>query len=277
MPERGPERLTPAFHDKIWGSTRLEPWFRAAGRKVGEVWFQTEPPLPLLTKFIFTSERLSVQVHPDDVQARARGLQNGKTEMWHILRADPGAEIGLGFRVPMDAGQLRRATESGAIEHLLEWIPVEAGDTVFTPAGTVHALGSGLAVLEVQQNSDTTYRLWDYGRGRELHLEEGLAVADTGPARHRPEKSRRSDDGVPRTLVSCDYFLSEELSISSDFPLSLTGRAFQLLIVLEGRGFVGSQEYCAGEVWLLRDGVRDCHLLPRERSRLLLVGPPAGV
>lgn len=276
MPEQRPERLSPAFHEKIWGSTRLEPWFRSEGRKVGEVWFQTDPPLPLLTKFIFTSERLSVQVHPDDAQARARGFRNGKTEMWHMLRTDPGAEIGVGFRAILNPNQLREAAETGEIERLLEWIPVETGDTVFTPAGTVHALGAGLSVLEIQQNSDLTYRLWDYGRGRELHLEDGLSVAETGPARHRPEHAHPLSDGVPRALVACEHFVTEELSITRDFLLPAVEQTFQLIIVVDGRGLLGAEAYRAGEVWLLREHMGDTWLHPGERSRFLMVGPPSG-
>ena len=114
-------------------------------------------------KLLFTSERLSVQVHPDDGEDGPRG----KTEMWHILEAEPGAAIALGFREPITRERLREATRTGEIERLLNWMPVKAGETYFTPAHTVHAIGAGIVLCEIQQNSDVTYRLWDYGRPRE--------------------------------------------------------------------------------------------------------------
>src|SRR5262249_46670605 len=142
-------------------------------RKIGEVWFST-PELPILVKFLFTTENLSVQVHPSG----ECGV--GKTEMWHILRAAEGASIALGFRDTVTPAWARAAAESGEILEMLRWYPVRAGETYFTPAGTVHAIGAGIALCEIQQHSDITYRLYDYGRPRELHLEEGLAVSDFG-------------------------------------------------------------------------------------------------
>ncbi len=133
--------------------------------------------MPLLVKYIFTSEYLSVQVHPNDQQARERGLSAGKTECWYILDAEPGARLGLGLLEPMDADELRAAALDGSIEQLMLWKPVKPGDVFFVPAGTVHAIGAGLTLIEVQQNSDVTYRLYDYGRPRELHLDDGIAVA----------------------------------------------------------------------------------------------------
>jgi mannose-6-phosphate isomerase len=162
-----PQRLTPRFLEKVWGSTRLEPWFPNSQKKIGEVWFEGVADLPLLIKFLFTSENLSVQVHPE-----------GKTEMWHILAAEPGAKIAAGFREPVTAEQAKAAALSGEIEEMLEWFDAAPGDTFFIPAGTVHAIGAGLSLCEIQQWSDVTYRLYDYGRPRELHLDQGLAVSD---------------------------------------------------------------------------------------------------
>src|SRR6476660_7140505 len=156
-------RLTPRFVPKVWGSIHLEPWFPNASEKIGEVWFEPLPgasALPLLIKFLFTTEPLSVQVHPE-----------GKTEMWHILAAEPGAKIAAGFREPITGQRLRESALSGEIEQLLEWFEARPGDTFFIPAGTVHAIGAGLVLCEIQQHSDLTYRLFDYGRRRELHLD----------------------------------------------------------------------------------------------------------
>src|ERR1700686_4222876 len=135
------ERLTPRFLEKIWGSVQLEPWFANTGQRIGEVWFERPEPLPLLVKFLFTSENLSVQVHPGDEYAALHHQSRGKTEMWHILASKPGARIAAGFREPISAERLRAAAESGEIEDLLEWHDAHPGDTFFIPAGTVHAIG----------------------------------------------------------------------------------------------------------------------------------------
>ena len=175
-----------------------KPWGRDG---IGEIWFEAADGrvLPLLVKYIFTSEKLSVQVHPDDAQARARGLPNGKTECWYVLDAEPGATLALGFRAPLDAEALRRSALDGSIEGLLDWKPVRGGDFFFVPAGTVHAIGAGISLIEVQQPSDTPYRLFDYGRPRELHLEDAVAVArrEPYPARH----FTRVEAAESRTLV----------------------------------------------------------------------------
>ena len=152
-----------------------------AGRTIGEVWFTDGAELPLLTKYIFTSERLSIQVHPDDEQARARGLAQGKTECWYIIDAEPDATLGLGLARQVSADELRQAALDGSIEALIDWRPVRAEDFFFVPAGTVHAIGAGISLIEFQQNADVTYRLYDYGRPRELHLDDAVAVAKPGP------------------------------------------------------------------------------------------------
>lgn len=165
--------------ERPWGRAKLPaPFVAPAGQRIGEVWF--EPPAALdqlLVKYIFTDEALSVQVHPSDAQLPG----HGKEECWLILDAEPGARIGIGFREELDTAAIRAAALDGSIEQLLAWYPVAAGDFFYIPAGTVHAIGAGISLIEVQQNSDTTYRLYDYGRDRPLHLDEGLAVARTDP------------------------------------------------------------------------------------------------
>src|SRR5271169_4483781 len=192
-------QLTPSFKEKVWGSTRLEPWFPNSDRKIGEVWFEGVDDLPLLIKFLFTSEKLSVQVHPNDDYARAHHHSRGKTEMWHILAAEPGAKIAAGFRAPISAEKLKASALSGEIEDLLAWHEARPGDTFFIPAGTVHAIGAGLTLCEIQQLSDVTYRLYDYGRPRELHLDRALAVS-----KREPHAARVDPQRTP--LVSCEYF-----------------------------------------------------------------------
>lgn len=175
-------KLRREYIEKPWGRTSLPSMFDPpAGKRIGEVWFAGAPDLPLLAKYIFTSERLSIQVHPNDTQARERGLRSGKAECWYILEAGPNAAIGLGLIRRVAADELRASVLDGSIEQLVDWKPVKAGDFILVPPGTIHAIGAGIALLEFQQNADVTYRLYDYGRPRELHLDDGLSVAAAGP------------------------------------------------------------------------------------------------
>jgi len=175
-------KLVRQYVEKPWGRTCLPPMFEApAGSRTGEVWFTGGGGLPLLAKYIFTSERLSIQVHPNDEQAQARGLPHGKSECWYILDAEPDATIGLGLKHEVSTDELRRSALDGSIEALIAWRPIAAGDFFFVPANTIHAIGAGISLLEFQQNSDVTYRLYDYGRPRELHLDDAIDVARAAP------------------------------------------------------------------------------------------------
>jgi mannose-6-phosphate isomerase len=264
----GPVRLVPSFREKVWGTPRLEPWFPGVRGKIGEVWFLSEgEPAPLLVKFIFTAERLSVQVHPDDDYARERESSAGKTEMWHILRAEPGSTIALGLRETLSREQLHSAAASGEIENLLHWIPVEVGDTILIPAGTIHALGGGIALCEVQQQSDITYRLYDYGRPRELHLDKATEVASLDP---HPGKTFpvAVSDGEQR-LAACEYFVTDSLEFRTPgLYQPLAGRA-QMLIAIEGAGALAGNPFQAGAAWLVPAGTPPFPVEPEDRSRLL--------
>lgn len=175
-------KLHRRYVEKPWGRFELPPMFDPPhGKRIGEVWFEGRADLPLLAKYIFTSEALSIQVHPNDAQARERGLVQGKSECWTILDANDGATLGLGLKRRVGMGELRSAALDGSIEELIDWRPVAAGDFIFVPSGTIHAIGAGISLLEFQQNSDVTYRLYDYGRARELHLDEGISVAKAEP------------------------------------------------------------------------------------------------
>ncbi len=175
--------------EKPWGRNDLPVAFGArADRKTGEIWYERDDgaSLPLLVKWLFTSEKLSIQVHPSDLQAQERGLPSGKEECWYIVAAEPGAVLGIGTRRPLTRQELRAASLSGEIEALMDWKPVKAGDYYYIPAGTVHAIGAGVTLIEVQQYADITYRLYDYGRldkgvARELHLDDGVAVSIAAP------------------------------------------------------------------------------------------------
>jgi mannose-6-phosphate isomerase len=173
-------KLVRHFVEKPWGRTDLPAAFGApSGQRIGEVWYEMpdKSPQPLLVKWLFTSAKLSIQVHPSDCDAKARGLASGKEECWYIVDAQPGAVLGIGTIRPLDADELRAASLSGEIEQLMDWKPVRPGDYFYIPAGTVHAIGAGITLVEVQQYADITYRLYDYGRARELHLSDGVAVS----------------------------------------------------------------------------------------------------
>ncbi len=242
------QQLTSRFLEKVWGSERLQPWFPDSETKIGEVWFEGPGSLelPLLVKFLFTSGKLSVQVHPDDAYA-ARYSSRGKTEMWHVLAAEPGARIAAGFREPVSEDRLHSAAHSGEIEELLAWHAAAPGDTFFIPAGTVHAIGAGLVLCEIQQRSDITYRLYDYGRPRELHIEESLAVA-----RREPHSARV--DTVAEELISCDHFTVGRRAIAGSSEFICPPGQFVLVIVIEGDGFVDGNPVRAGQVWYAPSG-----------------------
>ncbi len=170
--------------EKPWGRDQLPaPFMAPYGKRIGEIWFEPiEEVSSLLVKYIFTSEKLSVQVHPDDAQAKDLGeYDTGKEECWLVIDAEPGATLGIGFHEPIGPEAMRTAALDGSIEDLLVWHPVQAGDFFYIPAGTVHAIGAGVSLIEIQQNSDITYRLYDYGRPRPLHLDKGIAVAKGEP------------------------------------------------------------------------------------------------
>ena len=245
-------KLTSHAVEKPWGRSELPPQFapHANGERMGEIWFEAPDgrALPLLVKYIFTSERLSVQVHPDDAQARARGLPNGKTECWYILDADPGATLALGFRQEVGEEALRAAALDGSIEDLMDWKPVRAGDFFYVPAGTVHAIGAGISLIEVQQQSDTTYRLYDYGRPRELHLDDGLAVAERRP--YSDELLAHVEPGASRTLVPGPHFTLHYVEGAPE-PFAAGDR---FAIPLRGTVSAGGEEGKPGDCLFVPEG-----------------------
>jgi mannose-6-phosphate isomerase len=261
-----PVRLDAEFKEKIWGSLNLAPWYAAGGRKIGEVWFTREEPLPLLVKLIFTEENLSVQVHPDDSFARLHENSLGKTEMWHILRAAPGAKVAMGFREAISQERLREASISGEIMELLNWLEARPGDTFFIPAGTVHAIGAGIALCEVQQQSDITYRLYDYGRRRELHLDKGVTVSNT--AGHPGYSQRVSLPDGSELLAECEYFRTELRVFTAPIIHQPNGHAVEILVFLRGTGSIVGQPFRLGEAWLI-PAVGPVNLEPEEDVAML--------
>lgn len=250
---REPIVAEPYFSPRLWGSRDLRPFYPARqdeAAPIGEAWLTAErcrlalapdlslgalaaaaapellgplpagaAPLspgefPILVKLLFPHDYLSVQVHPDDAYARRHGFGRGKTEMWHVLQAAPGARLGLNLLPGKTLGQLAEACRAGRSRELIEWLEAAPGDTFFVPAGTVHALGPGLVLCEVQQQSDSTFRLDDYGRRdehgqlRALHLTHGLAVAQPRTAAGRVARHLRPEQGG--RLATSPYFQVEK-------------------------------------------------------------------
>jgi mannose-6-phosphate isomerase len=199
------------------------------------------------------SSRLSVQVHPEDDYAQKHHKSLGKTEAWYVVDAEPGATVALGFREEIAPDRFRTAAQSGEIEELLDWKPVQPGDVIFVPAGTVHAIGTGLTVCEIQQNSDITYRLYDYGRPRELHLDHGCAVSDLGPYVHH---FSRRELGANRICVAeCDYFRIEHLSqTGKTMEVAASLPHYCLLIPIRGTGTIAGRPFSKAQVWFLPAG-----------------------
>jgi mannose-6-phosphate isomerase len=223
-------RLTTRMVEKVWGRERLPAPFAAPdGQRIGEIWFEPPPELPqVLVKYLFTSEKLSVQVHPSD--AAALPGEAGKEECWLVLDAEPDARLAIGFTRPVTPGEIAAAAQGGTIEQMLAWHPARAGDLFYLPAGTVHAIGPGLSLVEVQQASDTTFRLYDYGRPRELHLERALAVAQGTPyaARHR----RNIADGS--VLVDGPHFRLDRIEGAPDAATRAAYPGALLVLPLSG-------------------------------------------
>ncbi len=262
MSDNGPVRLPTRFLEKVWGSTDLLPWFPVTDKKIGEVWFEAD--LPLLVKFVFSSERLSVQVHPNDDFAAAQEHSRGKTEMWYVMRADPGARIAIGFRETITRERLRESAISGEIDRLLNWFEVQAGDAFLLPAGTVHAIGGGLALCEVQQHSDITYRLYDYGRPRELHLDQAIQVAST-------EASTPKSVMLP---IDCQYFHTELARTTSPLLYKPEPQRFHVVIFISGMGTIAGQQFREGEAWLVPPGGQPFHIEPAEPTKFLRTWVP---
>lgn len=247
-------KLTTRRVEKPWGRHVLWPAFddvMNCGEPVGEIWFEMPGggAPELLIKYLFTSEKLSIQVHPDDDAAKARGFPRGKDEAWVILDAEPGATIAIGTRQVMTRAGLKAAALDGSIEDCLSWKAVKAGDCFYSPAGTVHAIGAGLTLVEVQQNVDLTYRLWDYGRPRALHLEDGIAVSDPVPyvAPHVP----RELEAGRKILCDGPKFVLERWRASGGGELAASKARPLWIVPLAGGGGLDEARLSAGEAWFV--------------------------
>ncbi|TRD10974.1 mannose-6-phosphate isomerase [Erythrobacter insulae] len=224
-------KLPTKMVSKVWGRDSLpSPFAAPAGERIGEIWFEPPQELPqILVKYLFTSEKLSVQVHPGD--HNAIDDEAGKEECWLVLNAEPGATLAIGFDKEITPDQMAAAARDGTIENLLTWHEVKAGDIYYLPAGTVHAIGPGLALVEVQQSSDTTFRLFDYGRPRELHLDRAIAVADgvPYPAQHQGTMAERGT-----TLIDGPHFRIDRIAGIPDAETIAVYQNGLLVLPLEG-------------------------------------------
>jgi len=303
-----PFQLIPLFQEKVWGRRNLAPFYpsHVSDYPIGEVWFtfkenrtksgetlgqiiRAHPgilgsaydPLhpeqcPLLVKLLFTSERLSVQVHPGDDYAQQHHQSLGKTEAWYVVAAEPEAEVAVGFKEVLSSRRLEQAARSSEIEALLDWRPVKTGDVIFVPAGTVHAIGAGVTICEIQQNSDITYRLYDYGRPRELHLAHGVKVSHLGPQHSRVEP-RMLAPGREELAVSA-YFRIERLRAAEGVRFGAGSPYYMLLTCLSGSGRIAGDPFTAGETWLIPAHAEEFNLSGASSEWILSYtsGAPAG-
>jgi mannose-6-phosphate isomerase len=313
-----PSRLEPVFVPRIWGAHRLDPLFPEkttlaepvgevwltgnecrfadgpfAGRGLGEAWGEMTPewtgtragkdgPFPLLVKFLFPEAKLSVQVHPNDEYAQKHEAAGaGKTEMWYTVAARAGAEVKAGLKPGIGPDAFRRAIAASTVEDCLETIPVRAGDAIFVPAGTVHTIGPGATLCEIQEYSDITYRIFDYnrltaeGRPRALHIEQAFAVvnfAEQSGGKIEPVRLERGP--VEETyFVACRYFATEKWEFTERVAAATSCEHFDLLIVLVGSGQIefGSDavDYAPAQAWLVPAALGAYQLSPAARTSLL--------
>lgn len=315
-----PSRLEPIFDRRLWGMTDLSPLFPQfhkeespiaeawltgdqcpvatgpfTGRKLGQAWAAMPPEwkgarcrdekqIPLLVKFLFPGDRPSIQVHPDDAYAGQHEFAaggRGKTEMWHFVAARPGAELLYGLQKDVTAESFRRAIAQGTVESHVAALPVAAGDTVFVPAGTVHTIGAGTVLCEIQQQSDITYRVFDFnrlgpdGKPRPLHVDKALAVirfeqqvgGKTTPVRIATPHLTES------YLAACPYFATEKWEFDQRTGGVTSRESFELLIFLSGAGVMEYQgesvDYARAQAWFLPASLGPYQLQPREPTALL--------
>jgi len=308
-----PLLLKPFFSPRPWGMLDLSPIYidfpGRPGEPIGESWLTGDQcvvangPLagktldelckqygrelvgstapqpdryPLLIKFIFPQDKLSVQVHPDDEGAQKLGQPVGKTECWYVLHAKPGAQIGLGLKPGTTREQLQRAILAKNAEDLLNWIDVRTGEMYYVDAGTVHAIAGGSILVETQQNSDTTFRLYDYGRLRELHVEQGIE------ATKETTRAGRVLDARPPQLVASPFFVVEKFKLGKGESLELNaGDAAQALVVVAGGAVIETPgaapvTFTSGEAVVVPANVKGASLRPQWEVELIRSTVPAG-
>jgi len=239
---------------------------------------------PLLVKFLFPTDQLSIQVHPDDAYATQNEAPDavGKTEMWHVISAESGATLLLGLIPEVDREKFQSAIKQGGLEKFFERLPVSPGDTFYVPSGTPHTIGAGMILCEVQQNSDLTYRLYDFhrvdakGNPRELHIEKGMAVinfAHRKGGRVTPVALPSANGAKKYLLLACPYFASERWDFSTRHHANSDPAHFELWVILSGRGTIqwtgGSCSYRQGQCWFIPANLGQFSLLPESPTSVL--------
>lgn len=282
-------KLNPAFKDYLWGGTKLrdefgldcnldiiaEGWMLSchkdgnsvvtngqfAGLTLREAIERSEtsligtnaekfPDFPIIIKLIDAKQNLSVQVHPNDEYAQKVEGEFGKTEMWYVVDCDEGAYLYYGFKEPTTKDQFKAAIENNTLTDILNKVEVKKGDCFFIESGTVHAIGAGLLIAEIQQNSNTTYRVYDYGRvgadgkPRELHVEKALEVTVTAPPTHPVLHTNKDTE---TTLAECKYFTVKKRTVNGNIEINVDGYSFSSLLCVEGQCTIGDVELKRGE------------------------------
>jgi mannose-6-phosphate isomerase len=307
-----PFLLIPIFDERPWGLRDLRPVYTKiviepigeswltwhdnriangpfAGRTLGDIATAykralvgsaavSEDRFPLLVKFLFPSEKLSVQVHPDDAAARRAGEPCGKTECWYVLDAQPGAQVALGLKQGTTTAEFAESIREARAEELLNWINVYPGDMLFVAAGTVHTIGGGMVLVETQQTSDITYRLYDYGRGRELRIKDGVAAVRLN-TRAGKVVHQAGDD--PNMLVRSPLFQVEKLKLAAPLDARVTPESPHIIVAIAGSGIVESSgmepiSFAQGEAVVVPAAVSGYSVRPQWDLEVMRMSVPSG-
>ena len=312
MLELYPFLMVPIFDERPWGVRDLRPIYtRVVNEPIGESWLTWEDnrvangPLaghslaelskrfgrdlvgqvscyddrfPLLVKFLFPGSKLSVQVHPDDAQAQKNGYPCGKTECWHVLRANPGAQVALGLKSGVTLAEFEQSIRETRAEELLNWVDVYTGDMLYVAAGTVHTIGGGMVMVETQQTSDITYRLYDYGRPRELHIAEGLAATKLHT---NAGKVVRQASGRPDVLVRSPFFQVEKIRLRDALHVEVSPDSPHIVVAVDGAGIVEAHgmepiSFATGDAVVVPACVREYTVRPQWELEVMRMSLPAG-
>ena len=312
MSDLYPFLLIPIFDERPWGVRDLRPVYTRivkepigeswltwgdsciangplAGRTLGEIARQYrrelvgsaavfEDRFPLLVKFLFSAEKLSVQVHPDDAGARRVGQPYGKTECWYVLDARPGAQVAVGLKPRTTLAEFEASIYENRAEEFLNWIEVHAGDMLYLAAGTVHTIGGGMVLVETQQSSDITYRLYDYGRPRELHIKDGIAAVKLDS---RAGKVVRREGDDPNLLVQSAFFQVEKRKLSGVLEATVSPKSPHIVVAIDGAGVVESAgmepvTFAKGEAVVVPACVRQYSVRPQWELEIMRMSLPTG-
>jgi mannose-6-phosphate isomerase len=312
MSQLYPFLMIPIFDERPWGVRDLRPVYnKVVNEPIGESWLTWEDnrvangPLagqslgdlakkygrdlvgtaapydnrfPLLIKFLFPGDKLSVQVHPDDAGARKYGQPYGKTECWYVLRAEPGAQVALGLKPGVTLEEFRKSIEEISAEQLLNWTDVYAGDVLYVAAGTVHTIGGGMVLVETQQTSDITYRLYDYGRPRELHIEKGLEAVNLHT---NAGKVLRSADPGSDVLVRSPFFQVEQMRPRESLRAQVSPDSPHILVAVNGAGVVEADgmepvSFATGDAVVIPASVSEYSVRPQWALDVMRMSVPSG-